>query len=423
MSGKSRVLVGALAVLVLTGVGYYYWSMKSAAELQKKTAAAAAPPPPSVGIIEVKRQDIPFDLAYAGRVAGFRTVEIRSLVTGTILKREYPEGERVKQGDVLFRIDPRPYQAALDRANAQLAQARATRTLTEENFDRIEELARKQVATPKQLDDARAARDQARGAVQSVEADIENAKLNLEFTVIKAPVSGPTALLSPPEGSIAQAQQTVLTTITQLDPAYVNFSTTDAEFREFRQMNEARAKPLTEDDISVALQYGDGTTYPHVGKVSVSSQTVDQRTGTLQIRSIFPNPDGALLPGQFVRLIIKGVVLQNAVLIPQQAVSQTPQGMSVYTINSTGNAEVRPIKLDREVRNGWIIKEGLNDGDKVIVDGVMRVRPGAPVRPSPYTPKGSSGAQKAQASNTPAKDGPGKDSPAAKDAPVGQDKK
>lgn len=424
MSGKSRVIIGALAVLVLAGGGYYYWGMKSAAELQKKTAAAAAPPPPSVGIIEVKRRDVPFDLAYAGRVAGFRSVEIRSLVTGTILKREYPEGARVKQGDVLFRIDQRPYQATLDRANAQLAQARATRTQTEENFDRIEELARKQVATPKQLDDARAARDQARGAVQSVEADIENAKLNLEFTVVKAPVSGPTALLSPPEGSIAQAQQTVLTTITQLDPAYVNFSTTDSEFREFRQMNEARAKPLTEDDISVTLLYGDGTTYPQTGKVSVSSQTVDQRTGTLQIRSIFPNPDGALLPGQFVRLIIKGVVLQNAVLIPQQAVSQTPQGMSVYTINSAGNAEVRPVKLDREVANGWIVKEGLNDGDKVIVDGVMRVRPGAPVRPSPWAPKGAPGAQKAQATNAPAKDAPAaKDASPAKDTPAGQDKK
>lgn len=422
MSGKSRVFIGALAVLMLAGGGYYYWSMKSAIELQKRNAAAASPPPPSVGIVEVKRRDIPFDLAYAGRVAGFRTVEVRSLVTGTILKREYPEGERVKQGDVLFRIDPRPYQATLDRANAQLAQARATRTQAEENFDRIEELAKKQVATPKQLDDARAARDQARGAVQSVEADIEIAKLNLEFTVIKAPVSGPTALLSPPEGSIAQAQQTLLTTITQLDPAYVNFSTTDAEFREFRQMNEARNKPLTEDDISVALQFGDGAPYPHVGKVSVSSQTVDQRTGTLQIRSIFPNPDGALLPGQFVRVLIKGVVLQNAVLIPQQAVSQSPQGMSVYTINSAGNAEIRPITLDREVGNGWIVKEGLNDGDKVIVDGVMRVRPGAPVQASPYAPKRNPGAKDGTASALPAKD-TAKETTAAKDAPAGQDKK
>ena len=213
-------------------------------------------------MIEIKRADVPLTLAYAGRVAGFRTVEIRAMVSGTIMKREYAEGARVKQGDTLFRIDPRPYQAVYDRATAQLAQAKATAFQAEENFNRIQELANRQVATPKQLDDARAARDQSRAAIQSVEADIENARLNLEFTVVKAPVAGPTALLSPPEGSIAQAQQTVLTTITQLDPAYVNFSITDAELREFRAFSDNLDKPLSDDDITVTLQYGDGTTYP-----------------------------------------------------------------------------------------------------------------------------------------------------------------
>ena len=243
------------------------------------------------------------------------------------------------------------------------------------------------MATPKQLDDARAARDQARAAIQSVEADIDNAKLNLEFTEVKAPVPGPTSLLSPPEGSIVQAQQTVLTTITQLDPAYVNFSVTDAELREFRALSDNLEKPLGDEDIKVTLQYGDGTLYAQTGKIIMSSQNVDLRTGTVQIRSVFPNADGVILPGQFVRLIIKGITLPKAIVIPQAAVSQGPQGTFVFAVNDKSAAEVRPIKLDREVNGGWVVRDGLKEGETIIVDGIMRVRPGAPVKASPMKPK------------------------------------
>lgn len=382
MASTTRIVSIAVILAAVAAGGYYAFGSRGAAPQQK-----GAPPPPDVAVIDVTRTDVPLTLAYAGRVAGFRTVEIRSMVSGTIMKREYAEGARVKQDDVLFRIDQRPYQAAFDRANALLAQAKATSQQAEENFKRIDELNVKQVATPKQLEDARAARDQARAAIQSAQADIETAKLNLEFTVVKAPVSGPTSLLSPPEGSIAQAQQTVLTTITQLDPAYVNFSVTDAEFREFRALSEGRDKPLGDDDVSVSIQFGDGTTYPQTGKVIMSSQNVDLRTGTVQFRTVFPNRDGVILPGQFVRTIIKGITLQKAILIPQQAVSQSPQGTFVFVVNAQGTAEVRPVKLDREVGTNWVVRDGLKEGDKIIVDGIMRVRPGSPVKASPYQPK------------------------------------
>jgi membrane fusion protein (multidrug efflux system) len=399
MARTTRIVAGTLVVLLAAAGGYYLLGARGAPAPQK----AGAPPPPDVGVMEVKRADVPLPRAYAGRVAGFRTVEIRAMVSGTIMKREYAEGARVKQGETLFRIDPRPYQAVLDRANAQLAQAKATAVQAEENFNRIQELVNRQVATPKQLDDARAARDQSRAAIQSVEADIENARLNLEFTVVKAPVGGPTALLSPPEGSIAQAQQTVLTTITQLDPAYVNFSITDAELREFRAFSDNLEKPLTDDDITVTLQYGDGTTYPQTGKIIMSSQSVDLRTGTVQIRSVFPNAEGTILPGQFVRLIIKGITLHKTIVVPQQAVSQGPQGTFVYVVNSSSAAEVRPVKLDREVGNGWIVREGLTEGDRIIADGVMRVRPGAPVKASPYAPRAAGPQADAKPSATEAK--------------------
>src|SRR3954468_9316236 len=359
----------AVLVIILIGGTAYYWYSRVA----ERPTANAVTPPAEVGVIEVKKADVPLPLVYAGRVAGFRTVEIRSQVSGTILKREFVEGARVKKDDVLFRIDPRTYQAALDRANAQLGQAQATLTQAEEQFNRIEELSQKQVATAKQLEDARAARDLARAAVEAVQADIQTAKLNLEFTTIEAPVSGPTSLTSPPEGSLAQAQQTVLTTITQLDPAYVNFSVSEAEFIELRGINRARDRPLTPADITIKLQLGDRTEFPVQGKLAETSSTVDPHTGTLQVRSVFPNEDGLLLPNQFVRVLVTGVSLQAVFVVPQRAVSQGPQGAFVYVVNSTNDGVTsRPIKLEREVRGGWAVRDGLHDGERIAVDGLLR---------------------------------------------------
>jgi membrane fusion protein (multidrug efflux system) len=204
---------------------------------------------------------------------------------------------------------------------------------------------------------------------------------------VAAPVTGPTSLTSPPEGSLALAQQTVLTTITQLDPAYVNFSTSESEFMELRGINRARETPLTPDDFAVTLQFGDGSTFPVKGKLQVSASTVDSRTGTLQIRSIFPNANGALLPNQFVRVLLTGMSLQDVFVVPEQAVSQGPQGAFVYVVNSTNNGvEVRPIGLFREVAGGWAVKDGLKDGETIVVDGVQRVRPGAPIKAVPFVP-------------------------------------
>ena len=373
-----RIRFAVALVVLLIGATGFYWYWRTA----ERPTANSVTPPVEVGVIEVKKADVPLPLTYAGRVAGFRNVEIRSQVSGTILKREFVEGAKVRQGDVLFRIDPRTYQAALDRATAQLAQSQATQIQAEENFKRVEELARKQVATEKQLEDARAARDLARAAVQGAEAEIQTAKLNIEFTIIKAPVSGPTSLTSPPEGSLAQAQQTVLTTITQLDPAYVNFSVSESEFIELRGINRARDRPLTPADITIKLQLGDRTELPIEGKLSETSSTVDPRTGTLQVRSIFPNEDGLLLPNQFVRVLVTGVSLQDVFVIPQPAVSQGPQGAFVYVVNSTNyGVTSRPIKLDREVAGGWAVKEGLHDGERIVVEGLLRIRPGASIKP------------------------------------------
>ena len=392
----ARIALVAVVLAAAGGASYYYlWK-------PKPQAAQKAPTPlAEVGVIEMRRADVPLGLIYAGRVAGFRIVEIRAQVSGIILKREFTEGQKVKQGDVLFRIDPRTYQAVLDRANAQLAQTQATLVQANEQFERIEELTRKQVATAKQLEDARAARDLARAAIQGAQADIQTAKLNIEFSTVRAPISGPTSLTSPPEGSLAQAQQTVLTTMTQLDPAYVNFSTSESEFVELRDLNEARDKPLKPEDIGVTLQSNDGSPDPTKGKLDVSASTVDPRTGTLQIRAIFPNPDGHLLPNQFVRVKLSGVTLQQVFVVPQRAVSQGPQGPFVYVVNEANTgASVRPIKLDREVDGGWAVRGGLNDGEKIVVDGVARMRPGVTIKPVPADLKKPNDKLNAQAADT-----------------------
>ncbi len=374
-------IVAACVVAAVIGAGVFWWSRPAS-----KPATAAAPPPPEVGIVQLTAADVPLPLQFAGRVAGFRAVEIRSQVSGILLKREYNEGAVVNVGDVLFRIDPRSYEATLSRAQAQAVQARATLTQTEENYKRVEGLVAQKVSPQKSLEDAIAARDQARAAIQSTQADVQTATLNVEYTTIKAPVTGPTSITSPPEGTLVQAQQTLLTTITQLDPAYVNFTFTDSEMRALDEISKSREKQLDSDDVKVELQFGDGAVYPQLGKVDTRSRTVDPRTGTILIRAVFPNHEGGLLPGQFVRVNVTGITMPDAIVVPKAAISQGPLGAFVYLVEADNVARARQVRLARELDNGWIVRKGLSTGDRIVVDGVIRVRPGNVVRPVPWAP-------------------------------------
>ena len=374
-------IVAACVIAALLGIGAYWWIRPAS-----PPATAAMPPPPEVGVVELTAADVPLPLQFAGRVAGFRVVEIRSQVSGILLKRAFNEGAVVKIGEVLFRIDPRSYEAALARAQAQAALAKATLTQTEENHKRVEGLVAQKVSPQKSLEDAVAARDQARATIQSTQADVETAKLNLEYTVIKAPVTGPTSVLSPPEGSLVQAQQTLLTTITQLDPAYVNFTFTDSELRALQEISKARETLFNPDDVKVELQFGDGTVYPQLGTVDTRSRTVDPKTGTILVRAVFPNREGGLLPGQFVRVNMTGITMPSAIVVPKAAISQGPLGPFVYLVEADNVARARQVRLARELDDGWIVRKGLQSGDRIVVDGVIRVRPGNVVRPVPVAP-------------------------------------
>ena len=382
----ARVAVLALVVVAVAAAAVYWFALRD----PKAPSVAAAPPPPEVGVVQLTTADVPLPLRYSGRVSGFRVVEIRSQVGGILQKREFTDGEPVKAGAVLFRIDPRSFEASLARAKAQMAQAQATLTQATENFARVEGLAARQVSTQKALEDATAAREQSTAALASAKADVQTAELDLEYTVIKAPIAGLTSIeASPPEGTLVQPQQTLLTRITQLDPAYVYFTTTDGELRELKEINATRARPLTESDVTVKLRFGNGDLYPLDGRVDTSSGIVDPRTGTVQIRAVFPNEERGLLPGQFVRVDILGVTMPNAILVPQTAIVQGPQGAAVYVLEANDVAQLRPVKLDREVERGWIVKSGLKAGEKVVIDGVIRVRPGMKVMPvAPAAPDG-----------------------------------
>ena len=372
------VAIAVVAAIVVAAV--FWWNRP------KPAPAATAPPPPQGGGVEVKAADVALPLDFSGRVAGFRVVEIRAQVGGVLLKREFQEGAVVDVGQVLFRIDPRTYEAALARANAQAAQAKAALIQAEENFKRQEGLAAQRVATQKAYEDAVAARDQARAAVLSTEAGVATAKLNLEFTIIKAAVKGPTTLVLPAEGTLLKAQDTLLTTITQLNPAYVNFTFTDSELRQLQEIDKSPEELFDSKNVKVELQFGDGAVYPLTGTVDTRSRTVDPRTGTILTRAIFPNRDGALLPGQFVRVKMTGIVMPHAIVIPKIAISQGPLGPFVYLVEKDNVARARPVRIYRELPDGFIVRKGVTAGDRIVVDGVIRVRPGSVVNPVPYKP-------------------------------------
>ena len=337
----------------------------------QKTPGAPSPPEVSVVTIQPKQVAITTDLT--GRTSANLVAEVRPQVSGVIQKRLFTEGSDVKAGQVLFQIDPALYQAALARSEANLS-ALQLRT------DRLRELLVEKAVSQQDYDDAAA-------ALKQTQADIQTAHINLKYTAITAPISGRIGRSSVTEGALVTAQQpTALATIQQLNPMYVDIAQSTADLLRLRRgFKEGRLNQNEANQKKVQLILEDGTAYPLAGILQFRDVTVDPTTGSVILRAIFPNPNGVLLPGMFIRAVVQEGVNKKAILIPQQAVSRDPMGNPLTLIvDAESKVHVRVLTLDRAIGDQWLVLSGLAAGERVIVEGMQKVTPGASVKAVPF---------------------------------------
>ena len=367
-SGKSRLLfIIILALLAGGGVWYYKTHGKNDSSKQAAAAGQMQMPPAEVQTVTVEEKDFPVTYEYAGRTAGSREVEIRARVSGILVKRNYTEGAAVKEGDALFEIDSAPFNATLAQTKARFIQAT-------NDWKRAQQLLKQKALSPREYDEAQAAYAQ-------LKAEIDTANINLSYTKVTAPISGVTSKEGLSEGSLITADTSLLTRLTQLDPLYVNFAAPDAENMKQRQDIANGKLNMPEDGILKAeIRFGDGTAYMHEGTINFTDSIIDEQTGTVRTRAIVPNAENMLLPGQFVRVVVKGFVRKNAIAIPDKAIMQGPQGMFVYVVTTEGKAAIKPVVLGDLTEGTRLIESGLAVGDVVITENMIKVRPDAPVK-------------------------------------------
>lgn len=349
----------------------------------------ALPPagPPEVQVLTLAAEDIAVDASYVGRTVPNRTVELRARVTGTLLERPYQEGEPVAEGAVLFRLDPREFEAARDSAKARLAQSEAQVTKTAADLKRTEPLTKAGAASQADLDGARAAALAASADRDAARAALAKAELDLSFATITAPFAGMAGKSSVDPGALVSPSSDTLALIDQVDPMAVEFTVSEAELVGWRaDITAGRMKVPSIDHLLVKATLVDGSVLPAEGRIAFRSVRIKPETGTALIRAIFANPEGNLRAGQFVRLTVTGSTRVGVVLVPQVAVLQSPTGSTVYVLDDKDVAQVRSVVLGSWQGTRWEVREGLKPGDRVVVDGVQRVRAGKPVKPSAAKP-------------------------------------
>lgn len=340
------------------------------------------PPPPEVGIVIAESRSIENIAEVPGRVQAVRTAQVRARVDGIVQERVYEEGSDVKAGQVLFRIDPRELRANLSAVAASLKRAEATAANAAQDVDRYEGLVEDQAISKQEYDAAVARLRTAQADVAQTRAQLESAKLALSYTTVTAPIAGRAGRAQVTEGAlVSAASATLLTTIEQLDPVYVNFSQSSSYLLSIRR--DVAAGILTVPQlgrVEVTLFLEDGSTYPHKGHLDFLDLSIDEATGTAAVRAEVPNPDRVLLPGQFVRARIEAGLRANTFLIPQRAVRLAAGGASVFIVDDEDKVAVRPVKTGALRGSDWMVTEGLQAGDRVIVDGLQKIQPGMTVR-------------------------------------------
>ena len=363
---KCVVIAGILAVsLAVAGCG-------------KGKGAGGPPGGPEVAVVVVKPERVTITTELPGRASASLVAEVRPQVNGLIQKRLFTEGSDVVAGQDLYQIDPAPFQAALDNAEAALGRAEASLPALRSRMERVKQALVDKAVSQQDFDDAEAALNQAEADARVWRATVKTARINLGYARIVSPISGRIGKSTVTDGAIVTAYQPVpLATIQQLDPIYVDVPQSTATLRPSQKEGG--------DMDKVQLILGDGSAYPHEGTLQFRDISVDQTTGSVILRMVFPNPEGILLPGMFVRTVVKESVNEQAILVPQQAVSRNPKGDPLALIvDASGKVEQKPLKLDRAVGNRWLVASGLQAGDKVVVEGAQKVRPGVEVRTVPF---------------------------------------
>jgi membrane fusion protein (multidrug efflux system) len=321
-----------------------------------------------------------------GRLEAVRTAEVRARVDGIVQRRLYQEGTDVRQGQALFAIDPREKRAELSAAQAALARAEATAANARRDVERYEGLVAKQAISQQEYDTAVSRLRTAEADVAQARARVDATRLDLSYTTVTAPISGRAGRAEVTEGALVSGGAgTLLTRIEQMDPIYVNFSQSSSEVLQLRREIASGALTVPER-VAARIVLEDGSVYPHTGYLNFFDLRIDERTGTAALRAEFPNPDRSLLPGQFVRVRVQAGQRTAGLLVPQRAVTITPQGASVLVVGAQDVVEVRPVTLGALQGGSWVILTGLNAGERIIVDGTQKAQPGKPVRAVPATP-------------------------------------
>ena len=365
------------------------WLLLTAALLlagcKEEKKEAGPPPKPAVDVVVLHTQSVALKTDLPGRTSAYRVAEVRPQVGGVILKRSFTEGDVVKAGQVLYQIDPAPYEAALASARAQLLKAQASAKTSQSTVSRYRPLVAANAISRQDLDNAVGTLGENQADIASAQAAIKSASINLAYTKVTSPIAGKTSRSAVTEGALVTANQTTtLVTVTQLDPIYVDVaqpSTTILRLR--RELASGQIKSAGADQIEVGILLEDGSRYDQTGKLQFSEVTVDQGTGAITLRAIFPNTTGLLLPGMFVQEEIEEGVRQNGLLVPQQGITHNAKGeATALVVGKDDKVESRIVTTDRAIGDAWLVLKGLNEGDRVIVKGVQLAKPGAEVTPN-----------------------------------------
>ena len=344
-------------------------------------APAGPPPPAQVGVVTVRPEAVPLVHDLVGRLSATRQADVRARVAGVLQKRLYKEGSRVKEGQILFQIDPAPLQAALDAAEASLAQAEAQATNAHVTAQRNRDLLPSGLVSRSDLDNAQATERSTSASVQQAKANVEAARINLGYASVRSPINGRASQERVTEGAlVGQGEATLLTTVEQLDPIYVNFDQAAVELERLRREQAVGNVTLAGDNKAIVqLKMQDGTPYPHAGTLDFADVSVDPATGSVALRGIVPNPDGQLLPGMYVSVHLTVGTMNNAYLVPQAGLQRDGTGPYVLTVGADDKVQMKRVVTDASVKTDWIVTNGLASGDRIIVSGIQNARPGSPV--------------------------------------------